>query len=485
MTIETIIRNGDELYTPDGRFVGIRLADGTNQWIPSVEVDPVTGGISVSGPSGVPLFSNIPPVADTKVIGHRGGESVECENSLEAFQSSYQAGIRHFECDVQLTSNGTGIIMHDATVDRTTDGTGTISAMTTAAVLATNFDLMAANATGYEPKHPQTLADVFKWAVNKDATLWIEGKSSDAVDVIVSEAQRHQFDSKRLIIQAATQSWLTSASSAGFGALMIYFGSLASVNFSTLAAAGVTHVGGDTWLQSEVNACKAAGITPVAFTVRYRYQATAFRALGIEYIMCSDPVYISGHKKKTFDTFLGGRWSPGIVSGDDSLPLTNRGTMGATGLIWSGSTAVAYVGSWMGAFCPIDKTSYTISFRASIDNAASNRWIGVFICASTDGKMTDNATREKDGYHVLFRQGGTLDIYKSPAGGTATQIGTQTGSAFTLGTLYDFTVTVTPTSISASANGTTVSANDSSYRGGYFMLGRNFADATFKKLQVS
>lgn len=45
MTIETIIRNGDELYTPDGRFVGIRLADGTNQWIPSVEVDPVTGGI--------------------------------------------------------------------------------------------------------------------------------------------------------------------------------------------------------------------------------------------------------------------------------------------------------------------------------------------------------------------------------------------------------------------------------------------------------
>ena len=60
----------------------------------------------------------------TKYCAHRGNNSTFPENSLEAFKSV----TRHefFECDVQVTKDGEWIVMHDTTVDRTTNGTGNV-----------------------------------------------------------------------------------------------------------------------------------------------------------------------------------------------------------------------------------------------------------------------------------------------------------------------------------------------------------------------
>lgn len=51
------------------------------------------------------------------------------ENTLAAFASARAVGAEAFECDVRLTSDGHVVICHDATVDRTTDGSGGIRAM--------------------------------------------------------------------------------------------------------------------------------------------------------------------------------------------------------------------------------------------------------------------------------------------------------------------------------------------------------------------
>lgn len=74
----------------------------------------------------------------TKYAAHRGNNSVFPENSLEAFKSV----TRHefFECDVQVTKDSEWIVMHDATVDRTTNGTGNVKDLTYSQIRALKID---------------------------------------------------------------------------------------------------------------------------------------------------------------------------------------------------------------------------------------------------------------------------------------------------------------------------------------------------------
>ena len=61
------------------------------------------------------------------VIAHRGASSYGPENTLAAFDLALQMGARHIELDVQSTRDGRIVVIHDDTVDRTTDGTGPVA----------------------------------------------------------------------------------------------------------------------------------------------------------------------------------------------------------------------------------------------------------------------------------------------------------------------------------------------------------------------
>lgn len=58
-------------------------------------------------------------------IAHRGAGKVAPENTLAAFRLGASFGHRGFECDVKLSADGVPFLLHDATLDRTTDGQGT------------------------------------------------------------------------------------------------------------------------------------------------------------------------------------------------------------------------------------------------------------------------------------------------------------------------------------------------------------------------
>jgi glycerophosphoryl diester phosphodiesterase len=64
------------------------------------------------------------------VIAHRGEHRAHPENTLPAFQAAIDAGADSFELDVRTTSDGRLVLMHDARVDRTTNGSGAVRAMT-------------------------------------------------------------------------------------------------------------------------------------------------------------------------------------------------------------------------------------------------------------------------------------------------------------------------------------------------------------------
>jgi glycerophosphoryl diester phosphodiesterase len=57
-------------------------------------------------------------------IAHRGAGKLAPENTLAAFKLGYAHGYRMFECDVKLSSDGVAYLLHDATLERTTDGVG-------------------------------------------------------------------------------------------------------------------------------------------------------------------------------------------------------------------------------------------------------------------------------------------------------------------------------------------------------------------------
>jgi glycerophosphoryl diester phosphodiesterase len=64
------------------------------------------------------------------VTSHRGAGSLEPENTLRAMRRAIALGVDQIETDVQLTRDGHLVLMHDPTVDRTTNGTGKIAELT-------------------------------------------------------------------------------------------------------------------------------------------------------------------------------------------------------------------------------------------------------------------------------------------------------------------------------------------------------------------
>lgn len=63
-------------------------------------------------------------------VAHRGHSIAYPENTLEAYRKAIELGVEMIECDVNISSDGTLVMMHDPTLDRTTTGSGRVSAAT-------------------------------------------------------------------------------------------------------------------------------------------------------------------------------------------------------------------------------------------------------------------------------------------------------------------------------------------------------------------
>lgn len=78
-------------------------------------------------------------IVNVKSVAHRGYSTEAPENTLSAYRLARARGFDHVECDVSFTSDGYAVLLHDSTVDRTSDGTGSIASMTLEQVRALDF----------------------------------------------------------------------------------------------------------------------------------------------------------------------------------------------------------------------------------------------------------------------------------------------------------------------------------------------------------
>ena len=91
-------------------------------------------GADVPGPPAPGYSPSMPRVVGT--LGHRGASGCAPENTIPAIEQAFADGAAGTEIDTRITADGAVVVFHDATVDRTTDGTGDIASMTLAEVKA-------------------------------------------------------------------------------------------------------------------------------------------------------------------------------------------------------------------------------------------------------------------------------------------------------------------------------------------------------------
>jgi glycerophosphoryl diester phosphodiesterase len=113
-----------------------------------------------------------------RIVGHRGASGRAPENTVTAIRLGWQLGADAIEFDVRLTADGYPVLLHDATLDRTTSGAGPLSERTLAEV--TSLDAGAWFDPVFAGERVPSLAEALA-AVREASTLsWmIELKSLD------------------------------------------------------------------------------------------------------------------------------------------------------------------------------------------------------------------------------------------------------------------------------------------------------------------
>lgn len=76
----------------------------------------------------------LPTLPKPLLLAHRGASAYAPENTLAAFQLAMQQGAHGVELDAKLSADGEIVVMHDASVDRTTDGRGKVNELPLAAL---------------------------------------------------------------------------------------------------------------------------------------------------------------------------------------------------------------------------------------------------------------------------------------------------------------------------------------------------------------
>ncbi len=110
-----------------------------------------------------------------KIIGHRGAKDVAPENTLASINKAIELGVAMVEIDLQVCAFGELVVIHDDSVDRTTNGTGPVREQTLAKLR------MLDAGKGERISTLQEVIDV----VDQRVGLIIELKVSEAVDPVI------------------------------------------------------------------------------------------------------------------------------------------------------------------------------------------------------------------------------------------------------------------------------------------------------------
>jgi glycerophosphoryl diester phosphodiesterase len=126
-------------------------------------------------------------------VAHRGAGKLAPENTLAAFRLGAAHGFRMFECDVKLSADGVPFLLHDATLERTTNGSGTAGGQTWNAL--SQLDAGSWHSRTYAGETLPALDALARWCIANGHFLNIEikptpGHEAQTGDVVARHAAR-------------------------------------------------------------------------------------------------------------------------------------------------------------------------------------------------------------------------------------------------------------------------------------------------------
>jgi len=110
------------------------------------------------------------------VVAHRGLSPGMPENTIAAFRRAIDMGVYAIELDLRATADGQPVVMHDATVDRTTNGSGAVSGMTLSQIEA--LDAGSKSAPAFAGERVPSFADVLSLVAPSRTRLLVDIKTS-------------------------------------------------------------------------------------------------------------------------------------------------------------------------------------------------------------------------------------------------------------------------------------------------------------------
>ena len=257
-----------------------------------------SAGAATPGPT-IPDLPPPPPLPSTPlfgrtlITGHRGGGVLAPENTLAAIAKGFEVGADLFEVDIHLTSDGHAVILHDDTVDRTTNGAGSISSMTLAQVKS--LDAGSWFGPQYAGEQIPTLTE---------ALDFIDGRGRLLLDVKVApNLVLRNAIAASLAASGATINdiWVWPANSsyssdprfgtAEFQLLSSVPSDLSDSNLLALKASGIDGmaVGDGTISQAAINAFHRNGLFVDVYTVNDSFRLQELVAMGVDSIETDRP----------------------------------------------------------------------------------------------------------------------------------------------------------------------------------------------------
>ncbi len=214
-------------------------------------------------------------------IGHRGAAGHAPENTLASVKKAIEFGADLVEVDVRRSRDGHLVLMHDETVDRTTNGTGRMAGLSLSELRALDAGQGAGIPTLDE------LLDAAEGLVG----LMLELKEAGLADPAVEHVRRHRF-SRTVIFASFLHEELRAVRAVDpKAATLALFDKLPKDPVGAASRVGATHAGlrFKTVSSRWIVAFHRAGLRVFVYTVNQPRDIQAMRALGVDGIISDFP----------------------------------------------------------------------------------------------------------------------------------------------------------------------------------------------------
>ncbi len=238
------------------------------------------------------------PVGKVEVIAHRGFAQMAPENTLAAFSQALDLGYHSLEFDLRLTKDGVPVVLHDATLDRTTDGTGPLADLDLADITGLNA---AARHSEWPPQRVPLFEQVVALGKSRAARLYAEIKApatqagiTEMVRVVRDAGSEDHtcFCSFELDALRAVRA---ESQTVALGLIGSDISQLAA--FAELSGNRTMMLRRRLLLENEgwVETCRAAGVDVSAWLVASQSQIRALARADVYRVTCDRPIVAPDH----------------------------------------------------------------------------------------------------------------------------------------------------------------------------------------------